>query len=160
MRYIPHHALPPGRKATYTRFVATERPHKTKTKCIRLTVGGNLIQYPEKFSTPTADLSIVKMLLNSIISTPHAHFATFDLNDFYLGTPTTRKEYMHISINSIPQSVVDQYHLIDLVLNGCVRVEISRGMYDLPQAGILAYNQLVTHLATHGYTPCTYTPSL
>jgi hypothetical protein len=28
MRYIPQHALPPGRRATYSRFVATERPHK------------------------------------------------------------------------------------------------------------------------------------
>jgi hypothetical protein len=28
MRYIPHHALPPGRQATYSRFVTTEHPHK------------------------------------------------------------------------------------------------------------------------------------
>jgi hypothetical protein len=33
-------------------------------------------------------------------------------------------------------------------------------MYDLPQAVILAYNQLVAHLATHRYTPCKHTPSL
>jgi hypothetical protein len=91
MRYIPHHALPPGRKATYARFVATERPHKSETKRVRLTVGVNLIHYPAKVSTPTADLSTVKMLLNSVISTPHARFATFDLKDFYLGTPMTRK---------------------------------------------------------------------
>jgi hypothetical protein len=160
MRYIPHHALPPGRKATYARFVATERPHKTETKRVHLAVGGNLIHYQNKVSTPTADLSSVKMLLNSVISTPHAHFATFDLNDFYLGTPMTRKEYMHISINSIPKSMVDQYHLLDLVHNDFILVEISRGMYGLSQAGILAYNQLVTHFATHRYTPCTHTPGL
>jgi hypothetical protein len=33
-------------------------------------------------------------------------------------------------------------------------------MYGLPQAGILAFNQLKTHLATHGYAPCTHTPGL
>jgi hypothetical protein len=160
MRYIPHHALPPGRKATYARFVAIEWPHKTETKCVRLTFGRNLIHYPDKVSTLIDDLSTVKMLLNSFISTPHAHFATFDLNDFFLGTPMTRKAYMRISINSIPQSIIDQYHLLDLVHNGFILVEIMCGMYGLSQAGILSYNQLVTHLATHGYTPCTYTPSL
>jgi hypothetical protein len=67
---------------------------------------------------------------------------------------------MHISINSIPKSVVDQYHILDLVQNGFVLVEITCGIYGLPQAGILAYNQLVTQLATHGYTPCTHTPGL
>ena len=31
-------------------------------------------------------------------------------------------------------------------------------MYGLPQAGILAYNRLVTHLALSGYTPVQHTP--
>jgi hypothetical protein len=61
MRYIPHHALLPCRNATYARFVATERPYKTETKCVRLTVGDNLIHYTDKFSTPTADMSTVKI---------------------------------------------------------------------------------------------------
>jgi hypothetical protein len=39
-------------------------------------------------------------------------------------------------------------------------VEISKGIYGLPQAGILAFNQLKTHLATHDYAPCTHTPGL
>jgi hypothetical protein len=90
------------------------------------------------------------MLLNSVISTPGALFATFDLKDFYLGTPMQRKEYMHIPISSIPPSIIKQYHLLDLVYNGFVLVEIFRGMYGLPQAGILAYDQLIRHLSTHG----------
>jgi hypothetical protein len=81
MRYIPRHALPPGRQATYSCFVETERPHKAETKCVRLAVGGNLVHYPDKVSTPTADLFTVKMLLNSIISTPGALFTTFDLKE-------------------------------------------------------------------------------
>jgi hypothetical protein len=160
MAYIRHDDLPHGRKATYARFVATERPHKTEKKRVRLTVGGNLIHYPEKGSTTSADLATVKILLNSVISTPHARFATFDLKDFYLGTPMVRKEYMWIAITSIPQSIIDQYHLLDLVHNGFVLVAIIHGMYGLPQAGILAYNQLVNHLAQYGYAPCTHTPGL
>jgi hypothetical protein len=52
------------------------------------------LHYPDKVITPTSDLSAVKLLLNSIISTPGTRFATFDLKDFYLGTPMMRKEYM------------------------------------------------------------------
>jgi hypothetical protein len=152
MAYIRHDDLPHGRKTTYARFIATERPHKTEKRCVRLTVGGNLIHYPDKVSTPSADLTTVKILLNSVISTPHARFATFDLKYFYLGT---------IAITSIPQSITDQYHLLDLVHNGFVLVTISRRMYPPPpQAGILAYNQLVTHLAQHGDAPCTHNPVL
>jgi hypothetical protein len=32
MLYLFHHQLPPGRQATYARFVATERPPKAETK--------------------------------------------------------------------------------------------------------------------------------
>jgi hypothetical protein len=49
---------------------------------------------------------------------------------------------------------------MDLVNNSFVLVEISRVVYDLPQAGILAYNQLVSHLVIHGYSPCTHTPGI
>jgi hypothetical protein len=132
MLYLPHHALPQGQKATYAHCVATERPHKTNTKHVHLTVGGKLINYPDKVSTPTADLSTVKMLLNSVISTPVACFATFDLKDFYLDIPMVQKEYMCIFVTSIPQSIINQYFLLDLIRNGFVLVEISRGMYGLP----------------------------
>jgi hypothetical protein len=94
MAYLHHNALPNRRKATYARFVATKRPHKTEKKRVHLDVRGNLFHYPDKVSTQSADLSTIKNLLNSIISTPNAHFATFDLKDFYLDAPMTRKEYI------------------------------------------------------------------
>jgi hypothetical protein len=67
---------------------------------------------------------------------------------------------MRISISSIPQSIIEQYNLLDLVHNGFVLVDICRGMYGLPQAGILAYDQLVRHLSTHGYAHNTHTPGI
>jgi hypothetical protein len=67
---------------------------------------------------------------------------------------------MRIPLASIPQSIIDQYALNDNSHKGIMLVEISKGMYGLPQAGILAFNQLKTHLATHDYTPCTPIPGL
>jgi hypothetical protein len=122
MRYLFHHQLPPGRQATHARFFATERPHKAETKCVRLTVGDNLSHYPDKVSTPTADLSTFKLLLNSVISTPGARFATFNLKYFYVGTPMARKEYMRIPLTSIPKSIIDQYALTNKAHKGLVLV--------------------------------------
>jgi hypothetical protein len=50
-------------------------------------MGGNLVNYPYGCGTPTANLLTVKLMLNSIISTPNAKFMTIDLKDFYLNTP-------------------------------------------------------------------------
>ena len=36
-------------------------------------------------------------------------------------------------------------------------MKIVKGMYGLPQAGILAYKQLVKHLKPYGYEPCKFT---
>jgi hypothetical protein len=61
---------------------------------------------------------------------------------------------------AIPQSIIHQYALRDKAHKGLVLVEFSKGMYGLPQAEILAFNQLKTNLATHNYAPCTHTPGL
>jgi hypothetical protein len=50
-------------------------------------MGGNLINYPGDCGTPTADLLTVKLLFNSVISTPQAKFMCIDIKDFYLCTP-------------------------------------------------------------------------
>jgi hypothetical protein len=43
-------------------------------------MGGNLVNFPGDCGTPTADLLTVKLLLNSIISTPNAKSMTLDIN--------------------------------------------------------------------------------
>jgi hypothetical protein len=77
----------------YARIVCTYRDGKKDKYHTRITMGGNLVNYPGDSGTPTANLLTVKLLLNSIISTPHAKFMTLDLKDFYLMTPMTRYEY-------------------------------------------------------------------
>ena len=54
---------------TYGKFVCDVRPTKAEPNRTRLTVGGDRINYPEDVGTPTADMLLVKLLLNSVIST-------------------------------------------------------------------------------------------
>jgi hypothetical protein len=152
--------VPAGRTPTYLRIVAEEKPLKAETKRVRFTVGGNNISFPGKVSTPTADLTTVKLLLNSVISSPGAKFATADISNFYLNNPMERFEYMRIPVRDIPDSIMKQYNLLPLVKNDHVMVEIRKGMYGLPQAGIIANTRLVAHLATHGYHQAQHTAGL
>ena len=61
-------------------------PQKEEINRTRLTFGGNNLSVDMDCGTPTADLLTVKLLINSVISTPGANFRTLDIKDFYLNT--------------------------------------------------------------------------
>ena len=50
------------------RAVCDIRPPKTETHSTRLTAGGNLTDYLGEVSTPTSDLTPIKLHINSAIS--------------------------------------------------------------------------------------------
>jgi hypothetical protein len=66
-------------------------------------MGGNLINYPEDVGTPTANLLLIKIFLNSVVSTRGARFANVNISNFYLMTPLRRKEYTKIRLSDIPE---------------------------------------------------------
>ena len=97
---------------------------------------------------------------------------TIDIKDFYLNTPMARYEYMRLKLCDIPEDVARHYNLATKVkIDGYVYIEIRRGMYGLPQSGILSqqllekrlnkkdYSQdkLVTGICTHSWLPVTFT---
>ena len=47
-----------------------------------------------------------------------------------------------------------------MVHNDYILMEISKGIYGLPQAGKLSQDRLVQHLATNEYIQCANTPCL
>lgn len=87
IRFIHPSQMPKDRTAAYIRTVCADRPEKTNPKRVRITIGGDRINYPGNTSTKTADMTTVKIQVNSTISTRDARFMTGDLKDFYLGTP-------------------------------------------------------------------------
>jgi len=51
----------------------------------------------------------------------------------------TRYHYVHIKINNIPEEIIVESNLQEKATNdGHVYIEIQKGMYGSPQAGILA----------------------
>ena len=55
---------------TYHRVVVSYITEKMYPKRTSLTVGGDIVYYPGDRGTPTVALLTVKLLLNSVISTP------------------------------------------------------------------------------------------
>ena len=162
MKFVTMTDIPSERRRdiTYARIVCNYRPQKEEVNRTRIAVGGNLINCPFDCGTPTADLITVKLLLNSVVSTPHAKWMTLDIKNFYLNTPMKRKEYMRMELKNFPEDVIQQYKLREMAVGGKVYVEISKGMYGLPQAGIIAQELLEKRLAKHDYTQSTRTPGL
>ena len=84
---------------------------------------------------------------------------TLDLKDFYLNTPMERQEFLRMKIDHFPQDVIDHYSLKDKVdEKGYLMVRVEKGMYGLPQAGILAQQLLEKRLEDEGYRQSTTTP--
>jgi len=158
--FIPKHQIPQDRwkDITYTRVCCNLRPEKEDPYRVRITLGGDRINYPGDCGTPTADLITVKLLLNSVISTPNAKFMSIDIKDFYLNTPLPRKEYIRMKLDTFPADVIAHYNLNDLATDGYVYAECNRGIYGLPHAGILAQNLLEQRLEQQGYRQSKVTP--
>ena len=137
---------------TYRKFVCDLKPNKEEKERTRLAVGGGRINYPDDCGTPTADLLTIKLLLNSTISTDGAKFMTLDIKNFYLNTPLKRFEYLKLRLTDLHDDSIEQYDLKSkATANGYVYIEVRKGMYGLPQAGLLTQQLLTERLNKKGY---------
>ena len=80
--FIHPREIPPHNKVTYGRLVVDIRPLKDEKYCVRITVGGDKLDFCGDASSVSASLATVKLLLNSVVSTKDAFFTTADIKDF------------------------------------------------------------------------------
>ena len=104
---------------TYGRIFVSYRPENSDPNRTRLTVRVNIVNYPGDCGTPTTDLLIVKLFLNSTISTPGSRFMTLNIKYLYLMTPMERYEYMQFKLAGLPKDVIKKYNLRDRVTKDC-----------------------------------------
>eukprot|EP00978_Attheya_sp_CCMP212_P026017 scaffold84797_cov47-Attheya_sp.AAC.1 len=161
VKFIHKQNVPKGKIVAYARFVADIRPQKDEPHRMRLTAGGDLLPYNGKKSTETAGLETTKILINSVVSIPGARFACFNIGNMYLNTRLPSLEFMKIHQSLIPQELMDEYNVEQLLdENGYVYIEITGAIYGLAQSGYLANQDLIKNLAPCGYYPSKRTPGL
>eukprot|EP00804_Cyclotella_cryptica_P003430 CCRYP_002088-RA/>CCRYP_002088-RA protein AED:0.24 eAED:0.23 QI:0/0/0/1/1/1/2/0/894 len=138
-----------------------DRTEKKELNQTRATLGGNLINYPDDVGAPTADLLLIKIFLNSVISTKGARFANADIANFYLMTPLKRPEFAKVRLADIPAEIIELYNLDQLASpDGWIYVRVTRGMYGLPQSGSLGHDLLEQRLNNEGNFQSRIAPGL
>ena len=80
--FIFHKEKPKDRRAIHVRAVCDIRPQHVETCRTRLTAGGNLIDYPGEFSTPTPELTTMKIHANSAISDVKSRYMCMEVKYF------------------------------------------------------------------------------
>jgi hypothetical protein len=98
--------IPKDRKITYGKIVCDYKPHKKEKERVRLTVGGDRLDYSGDVATSTADITTFKVLINSTLSTEDSAMMMMDIENYYLGTPLPRYEYMKMLLSRFPKEIV------------------------------------------------------
>jgi hypothetical protein len=119
--------IPKDRNITYGKIVCDYKPHKKEKEQVRLTVGGDRLDYYGDVATSTADITTFKIVINSTLSTADAARMVME-KSYYLGTPLPRFEYMKMLLSRFPEEIVDKYNLSALAVDGWVHIEIRKGM--------------------------------
>jgi hypothetical protein len=94
--------IPKDHIITNARVVVNHRPQKEDPNRIRITAGGNLINYPSKLATRHTNITTAKLHWNSVLSTPNAKFMCLDIKKNYLSAPLDRYKYMQIAFALFP----------------------------------------------------------
>ena len=137
--------VPTHKKVIYANMVCDFRPLKSEPYRVRLTVGGDRLDYDRDDASPGASLLETKLLLNSVIlqSAYGCQFMTLDIKDFFLHTNMADSEYMRIHSKYFFPDIRTQYNLHDKIASdGYIYCKIKKGMYGLKQAARLAYDDL------------------
>jgi hypothetical protein len=125
-----HHVenMPENRKITYGKIVCDYKPHKQEKERVRLTVGGDRLDFSGDVTTSTADITTFKILINSTLSNEDAAMMMMDIKNYYLGTPLPRFEYMKMLLSRFPEEIIQKYNLNALAVDGWVYIEIRKCM--------------------------------
>ena len=167
MRPIFKHDKPRGKHASYYNPQVKEKldSNGEKTRRTRGTLGGDRCNYDGPTSSPVADITVIKLHLQSVVSDRRNHgtdtrYATIDIKDFYLGSKLAEPEYVSIAIKNIPSDTMMEFDLHQYADGGHILFQVDGTMYGHPVAGRIANADLVEHLCQHGYIQDPNIPSL
>ena len=150
--FIPRSEMPSDKQATYARYVVDYRPEKDEPWRLRITCGGDKLEYRGDTTTHSATMETIKLQLNNIVSTPGARAATGDISNMYLNSDLPEAEFVRFRIELIPTEIATAYKLHEMVTkDGYVYARVNKAWYGLKQAGKIAHDDLVDHLETAGY---------
>ena len=93
------------------------KPLKKEKHSVRLTIGGDKLEYVFDTAASAESLIETKLLVNSVVSDSHknSRFLTLNIKDFYLQTIIHEKQYMKIHSKYISDTFRNVYKLHDKI---------------------------------------------
>ena len=158
--FIRKEDIPKDVKVTYARYTAAYRPEKADPYRTRITAGGDLLIYIGNTTTHTATSETIKIHWNSVISSPGYRYCTMDCSNMYLESFLPTPQYVRFLKSLIPPGFFEAYGLESYVSGDYVYAKIVRAWYGLKESGKIAHDDLVAHLAKHGYHKAKHTEGL
>jgi hypothetical protein len=79
--------IPNDRNITYGKIVCNYKPQKKEKERVRLTVGGDRLDYSGDVATSMADITTFKILINSTLSTKDAAMMMMDIKNYFILSP-------------------------------------------------------------------------
>ena len=156
--------MKPSKTPTYYNQVPGEKwLQNAIVRRVRGTAGGDRVQVSYPVATPTANLPTVKCILHATVS-ERSFFGTVDITDFYLGSPMPFPEFLKLYTSNYRPELLDELGITPYIQHDNTGkcffyAQVNKTIPGFPQAGFHANQQLVHHLAEHGYYQTT-TPSL
>ena len=93
---------------TYTGICTEYREQNEEKHWLWTTIGNNRINYPSNISIRTEQLTTIKLLLNSVVSTLGASFMTSDIKQVYLNTPLKPQKLTKVHISILPYEIIEE----------------------------------------------------
>jgi hypothetical protein len=75
--------IPKDRKITYGKIGCDYKPKKTENERLRLTVGGDKLDYSGDVGASTADITTLNILINSTLSSEDSAMMMMDIKKYY-----------------------------------------------------------------------------
>jgi hypothetical protein len=97
--------IPKDRKITCGKLVCDFKPNEAEKERVRLTVGGNRLDYTGEVATSTPDITTFKILVNSTLAIEVAEIM-MDIKKYYVGTYLPIYEYMRLPLLIIPEEII------------------------------------------------------
>jgi hypothetical protein len=91
--------IPKDIQITYGKIFCVYKPHKKEKERVRLTVGGDRLDYSGDLATSTADITTFKFLIKITLSTKEAEIMMIYIKNYYLGTPLPWYEYIRMLLS-------------------------------------------------------------
>ena len=131
INFIYKHQVPQENKVTYVLYVCDYHSLKYKPYRVRITVGGDKLDYDDDTGSPVVNLLETKIIMKSTISDAHqgARFMGADIKNHFLVTLMKNPEYMEVKYKYIPQDIRLKYNLDKKVTaNGYICIKIQKGI--------------------------------